>query len=119
MVLITYKFIQHNNNPLAITQNYIYIEPISSFYRQEHRFAEKIDYHDYAYLEREKARIGLPGENGQPGKIKDESVLLKTFETFNDFQSTPKRAKQHLTKSFSTRMATTGSSPTKLPLTDL
>lgn len=31
-----------------------------------HSFRHKIDYNDYEYLEREEARFGLPGENGQP-----------------------------------------------------
>lgn len=82
MILITYKFIQHNNNPLAITQNFIYLEPINSFYRQEHRFSQKIDYHDYEYLEREKARFGMPGENGQPvyAEKEEEELNKKLFD---------------------------------------
>lgn len=74
--LITFKFIQHNNHPLAITQNYIYLEPINSFFRQEHSFRVKIDYHDYEYLAREKARFGLPGENGQPVYAEESEAEL-------------------------------------------
>lgn len=81
-ILIAYKFIQSNNNPLAITQNFIYIEPLTSFWRQPHHFYEKIDYHDYEYLEREKARFGLPGENGQPvyAEKGEEELDKKLFD---------------------------------------
>lgn len=72
-----YKFIQRNNHPLAITQNYIFIEPLSSFFRKEHNLnGEKIDWHNYEYLAKEKARIGLPGENGQPVYVKPEEEEL-------------------------------------------
>lgn len=82
VIIITYKFIQNNNSPLAITQNFIYLEPINSFYRQNHRFDEKIDYHDYKYIEREKARLGLPGENGQPvyAEPEEEALNKKLFD---------------------------------------
>lgn len=78
-----YKFIQRNNNPLAITQNYIFIEPLSSFFRKEHNtLGEKIDWHDYEYLEKEKARFGLEGENGQPvfAKPEEEELNKKLFD---------------------------------------
>jgi polypeptide N-acetylgalactosaminyltransferase len=86
MLLTVYKLIQHNNNPLAITQNFIYIEPINSFYRRSHDFSVKIDYHDYEYLEKEKKRHGLPGENGQPVYAdKDEEALNKELFDANGY----------------------------------
>lgn len=86
VVLITYKYIQKNNDPLAITQNFIYIEPLNSYYRQPHDFSNKIDYTDYEYMEREKARFGLPGENGQPVYAnEDEAVLNKKLFDENGY----------------------------------
>jgi polypeptide N-acetylgalactosaminyltransferase len=62
---------------MAITSNYIYIEPIWSFFRKEHnKYGEKIDWHDYEYLEKEKERFGKPGENGQPVYAKPEEEEL-------------------------------------------
>lgn len=81
-MLITYKFIQQNNDPLAITQNFIYLEPLNSYYRQRHVFSYKVDFHDYKYLEREKQRLGLPGENGQPvyAEFEEEALNKKLFD---------------------------------------
>lgn len=62
---------------MAITSNYIYIEPIWSFFRKEHnKYGEKKDWHDYEYLEKEKERFGEPGENGQPVYVKPEEEEL-------------------------------------------
>lgn len=82
-----YKFIQRNNHPLAITQNYIFIEPISSFFRKKHNiYGEKKDWHDYEYIDREKANFGLPGENGQPVYAKpDEADLNKKLFDENGY----------------------------------
>lgn len=86
VLLTVYKFIQHNNDPLAITQNFIYIEPMNSFYRQSHQFSEKIDYHDYMYLKREKEQHGKPGENGLPVYAeKDEEALNKELFDANGY----------------------------------
>lgn len=76
-VFITFKFIEKNNNPIEILQNFIYFEPINSFYRQDHSFFQKIDYHDYELIEREKNQIGLPGENGQPVYVEPEEEELE------------------------------------------
>jgi hypothetical protein len=85
-IVFTYKFIQKNNNPLAITQNYIYIEPITSYWRKDHSFLLKKDYTDYEYIEREKERFGLPGENGQPVYAeKDEEELNKKLFDENGY----------------------------------
>lgn len=88
IVLISvYKFIQRNNHPLAITQNYIYIEPISSFFRKVHNEKGlKKDWHDYEYLAKEKERFGLPGENGQPVYVeKGEEELNKELFDVNGY----------------------------------
>lgn len=82
-MISVYKFIQRNNHPLAITQNYIYLEPLSSFFRKVHNTGgEKIDWHDYEYLEREKERFGLPGENGQPVYVQpgEEELNKQLFD---------------------------------------
>lgn len=84
IVIVTiYKFIQHNNHPLAITSNFIYIEPINSFFRQEHNLRnEKVDWNDYNYIEKEKRRHRLPGENGQPvyAEPNEEELNKKLFD---------------------------------------
>lgn len=78
-----YKLIQRNNHPLAITQNFIFIEPLSSFFRTQHNLlGEKIDWHNYEYLEMEKLRLGKPGENGQPvfAEPEEEELNKKLFD---------------------------------------
>lgn len=80
------KFIERNNDPLAITQNFIYVEPINSFWRRDHNFWVKKDYHDHEYLEREKAAFGKPGENGQPVYVeKEEEELSEKVRSFYVF----------------------------------
>lgn len=78
MCLAILKYIITNNNPLSITRNFIYIEPINSYFRKHHNLLHKIDYHDYDYLAREKARFDLPGENGQPTYAEKEEEELNT-----------------------------------------
>ena len=82
IIYVTYRVIEDNNNPLAITQNFIYIEPLGSYYRSRHDFSKKIDYHDYEYVKREKERFGLPGENGQPvyAEPDEEASNKKLFD---------------------------------------
>lgn len=80
-ILGLFKYINNNNNPLAITRNFIYIEPRNSYFRKHHNFLDKIDYHDHDYIEREKTRYDLPGENGQPvyAKEDEEPLNMKLF----------------------------------------
>jgi hypothetical protein len=81
------KFIEKNNDPLEITQNFIYVEPINSFWRKEHNFWLKKDYHDYEYLAKEKEMLAKPGENGQPvylGK-EEEELSEKVCDVFKLF----------------------------------
>lgn len=85
-IVVIHKFIQKNNDPLAITQNYIYIEPLTSYWRKDHNFHTKIDYQDYEYMEREKSLWGKPGENGQPVyPEKDEEELNKKLFDVNGY----------------------------------
>lgn len=64
-LLGAYKVITYNNSPLRIKQNFIYIEPLSSFYRRARNIERiKIDWHDYLFSDYEKKRIG-PGEQGR------------------------------------------------------
>ena len=78
MLLAIVRFITTNNNPLSITRNFIYIEPITSYFRKHHNFLYKIDYHDYDYIDIEKTRYDLPGENGQPVYAEKEEEELNT-----------------------------------------
>lgn len=60
------KVIEFNNAPLRIAQNFIYIEPLSSFFRRARNTDNiQIDWHDYKFMEKERLREG-PGENGSP-----------------------------------------------------
>lgn len=75
-----YVLIQWNNDPLAIETPFIYIEPISSYFRFKHGRVTK-DWHDYNAIKREALRKG-PGEQGTPVYVtKDEEELSrKIFE---------------------------------------
>lgn len=64
-ILAVVKVISYNNAPLNIKQNFIYIEPLSSFFRRSHNIEKtKIDWHDYKFIENEMKRVG-PGEKGE------------------------------------------------------
>jgi polypeptide N-acetylgalactosaminyltransferase len=78
MMLAILRYITTNNNPLSITRNFIYIEPITSYFRKHHNFLYKIDYHDYDYINKEKERYDLPGEKGQPVYAEKEEEELNT-----------------------------------------
>lgn len=73
VVLAVVKVISYNNSPLRIKQNFIYFEPLSSFFRQTHNIENiKIDWHDYSFIEEETKRVG-PGEHGKAVNEIDES----------------------------------------------
>lgn len=58
------KVIDYNNSPLLVGQSFIYIEPLSSFFRRQRNIENiKIDWHDYEFIEYESKRVG-PGEKG-------------------------------------------------------
>jgi polypeptide N-acetylgalactosaminyltransferase len=62
--LLIVKVINYNNSPLRIKQNFIFFEPLSSFFRRPRNVENiKIDWHDYKFIEYEKNRVG-PGEFG-------------------------------------------------------
>lgn len=59
------KVINYNNSPLRIKQNFIYIEPLLSFFRRARNVENiKIDWHDYTFIDYEAKRVG-PGEQGR------------------------------------------------------
>lgn len=77
------KVISYNNLPLRIKQNFIYIEPLSSFFRRDRNVDNiKVDWHDYAFIESELLRDG-PGDQGKavtevdPG---EEEMNQKIFD---------------------------------------
>jgi hypothetical protein len=53
-------------------RNFIYVEPITSYWWKDHNFWLKIDYHEHDFLQREKEMFGKPGENGQPVYVAKE-----------------------------------------------
>ncbi|CRK91593.1 CLUMA_CG005247, isoform A, partial [Clunio marinus] len=80
VVITIYVLIRLNNDPMAIEKPFIFIEPITSYYRFQHN-SETKDWHDYSTIEMESQRMG-PGEQGQPVYVtKDEEELSrKIFE---------------------------------------
>lgn len=58
-----YKLIVSSNHPFAITKNYIYIEPLNSFFRQTRTSNETRDWNDYRWMKEERTRFGY-GEHG-------------------------------------------------------
>lgn len=57
---ILHIILSFNNDPYKVDKPFIYIEPISSYYRFHHS-SEKKDWHDILQIEREAKRTG-PGE---------------------------------------------------------
>ena len=71
------KVIEFNNHPLRISRDFIYIEPLSSFFRHKHN-AEliKVDWHDWKFIEEERRRVG-PGEGGAAfDEISEDEIEL-------------------------------------------
>lgn len=65
LFLAVVKVIKYNNSPLRIKQSFIYIEPLSSFFRRARNVENiKTDWHDYNFIDYEAKRIGN-GENGE------------------------------------------------------
>lgn len=68
------RYVEKNNEPLAVHNPFIYIEPLNGFFRRtRNRNGEKVDWHDYKMIAEEEQREG-PGEHG-------EAVTLLTNET--------------------------------------
>jgi polypeptide N-acetylgalactosaminyltransferase len=80
LLVILYVLIRWNNDPLAIETPYIYIEPITSYYRFKHSPTTK-DWHDYRFIEKELSRRG-PGEQGVGVFMtkEEEELSKKIFE---------------------------------------
>lgn len=57
------KLIHTSNNPMAITKNFYYIEPLDSFFRRKTVSSEVKDWNNYDLMKRERSRIGF-GEHG-------------------------------------------------------
>lgn len=58
--LCLYIYVKLNNDPFAISKPFIYIDPIDGYFRYKHK-KDKIDWHDYEAIARERQRKG-PGE---------------------------------------------------------
>lgn len=82
--LVIAKVIQHNNEPLRIEHNFIYIEPITSFFRFKRNIdGVKIDWHDYRMIDDEKSRSG-PGEKGKPVNDVEPHEMEHNEKLFNE-----------------------------------
>ncbi|KAG5669574.1 hypothetical protein PVAND_017461 [Polypedilum vanderplanki] len=82
-LFVMVKVIEINNNPLQIRQNFIYIEPLSSFFRHTHNKENiKIDWHDYKFIDEESTREG-PGEHGSAYNqisVEEENLNQRLFD---------------------------------------
>lgn len=57
------KLIVSSNNPMAITKNFIYIEPLNSFFRRTDKSNETRDWNDYLLAKEDRGKVGF-GEHG-------------------------------------------------------
>lgn len=57
------KLIVSSNHPMAIQKNFIYLEPLSSFFRRSDISNETRDWNDYQAIKIDRAKIGF-GEHG-------------------------------------------------------
>lgn len=73
-IAVFYAVLRWNNDPYAISQPFIYIEPINGYFRYEHS-PVKVDWHDYEQIEREALRRGV-GEQGKGVIIPPEEQAL-------------------------------------------
>lgn len=60
-IAISYLVVSFNNDPYKVDKPYIYIEPLTSYYRFQHG-QERKDWHNLEQIERESKRSG-PGES--------------------------------------------------------
>jgi hypothetical protein len=95
-------------------RNFIYVEPINSFWRKDHNFWLKIDYHDHEFLQREKDLFGQPGENGQPVYVAKEEEQESEKVRWDSKKRLVKILMNFLLRS-SKKLATTDSCLTKSP----
>ena len=66
--------------PLISEDEFNYIEPYDSFFKQKHNVLRKRkDWHDYEHIQQEKARRG-PGEQGKAFKLTDpQDIEINTL----------------------------------------
>jgi polypeptide N-acetylgalactosaminyltransferase len=73
--IIIAKFLRSSNHPMAISKNFIYLQPISSYYRKSHPDLQH-DWNDHRLMKADEMRKG-PGEHGE--KV-DIEMLPETIE---------------------------------------
>lgn len=81
LIIGFFKLMTTSNHPMAITKNYIYIEPLNSYFRRKSISKEMKDWNNIKLLVDEKFRSG-PGEHGAkyftPGEpTKEEEELFR------------------------------------------
>lgn len=72
-IAVSYLIVLLNNDPYKVDKPYIYIEPLSSYFRFKHG-QEKRDWHDLVQIERESKRSG-PGKSSLVPKFPPNKTL--------------------------------------------
>ena len=71
--IFTLHFLSDDSEPRGISNTLVIVSEND----------EKIDWHDYEFMEYEASRVG-PGEQGKPYKLTNEQEILEDKKSFNE-----------------------------------